>query len=147
MNAVALTFLLVLAVDNGRELFVGDILEGLCTADVARVRVHSKQRLDLGDTGYNTANSDELSKMCAFDVADGHGYIGTEGLEIKIAVAKRVNINRTIRNGRNSLSSQKMSRELFLSGSLKSSVPFSSLVQDDVDDFILVTDVFTWIGH
>lgn len=61
MYAVLFTFVFVLTIEYGRELFARNLLECLRTADIARIRVHFQQWLDLGHARYDTAYRNELA--------------------------------------------------------------------------------------
>ena len=46
VNAILLAFRFILAVEDGLEVFSGYVLEGFGAADIACIRVHSKERLN-----------------------------------------------------------------------------------------------------
>ena len=84
-NAVLLALVDVLAVGQRGEGLRGDILECLCAADIACVRVDEQQRLDFGHTCDDAADRDELAQMRATNVANSIANIALQWLEVEIA--------------------------------------------------------------
>ena len=72
MDVVLLAFILVLAIDDGRELFVRYVLESLGATDVTSVSVDQQKRLDFRNPSDYASNRYELPKMNAFYIANSH---------------------------------------------------------------------------
>lgn len=74
-DTILLALGLVLAVDDRCKRSVRDLLERLGPTDVARVRIHEQEWLDLGNPSHDAAHRDQLTEMCALDLSnrDGHG--------------------------------------------------------------------------
>lgn len=81
-DIVPLALVLVLAVGNGSELFSGDLLESLRSADIAGIGIDQQERLDLRDTSDNATDSDELPEMHTLHFANSHRGVGKQGLEV-----------------------------------------------------------------
>lgn len=68
-----------------RESFRSDFLEDFVSTRVARVRVDQEQRLDLGYTGDDPSDGDELAEVCATDVSDSEDVGAAGWAEVDVA--------------------------------------------------------------
>ena len=84
-NAVLLALIHVLAVGQWGECLRGDILERLCAAYIACVRVDEQQGLDFGHTCDDAADRDELAQVRATDVTDSIADVAFQWLEVEVA--------------------------------------------------------------
>lgn len=136
-DAVLDTLFFVCAIVEWGECLGRDFLERFGTADIAGIRVHLEQRFDLGDACHDAAHSYQVSNVCTPNLANSHGNIAREGLEIQ--VAKGIMRQSTKQVVHHALSSKYVVREPSLIHDL---VPFASLVHNNVDDLVMNADVF-----
>ncbi len=113
VNTVSLAFQFVLAVDNGRELFLLDVLECLCTTNVAGVRIDKDEWFNLRHPCNDATDGDESSKMCALHIAHGPSLRPRKGLEIEVTVDESGRVKRHEQTS-DALSSKQMPWKLVL---------------------------------
>lgn len=84
MYTVLLAFVSILAILNGGELFIGHLLEGLRTTDVAGVCVDKEKRFDFGHSGNNPPYRDQPSEVESLNLSYGHGCTLEQRFEIQV---------------------------------------------------------------
>lgn len=85
MHTVLLTFVLVLAILNRRELFARHLLEGFRAADITGVRVDKEKRFDFGHSRDNPPHRNQPSEVNSLDFTDSHRRALGQRFEIEVA--------------------------------------------------------------
>lgn len=145
VDIVLLALILVLAVEYRVECLARDILKRFRAANITGIRVHKQQRLDFRHPRDNAPYSDEMAKVHATDLTDGHREVRTERLEIEVADTL-VTKGLSEAEERYALSSQEVFGEAVLC-TLSLRIAFPALVQNNVNDFVLVADIFCRPRH
>jgi hypothetical protein len=95
---------------------------------------------DFGYSGDDATNSYKPTEMDPFDFPHCHGYISPEGLKVKIAV-ELMRFEWQSHLSEHVLSSQQMVRKASCS-TLQLFVAFATLMQNNVDYFVMFADIF-----
>lgn len=89
MDSILFAFIFVLAVKNGCERLVGDILESLRTTNIAGVSVNLQKWLNLGDPCNNSTDSDQSPKRCTLNIANRYRNVACQRFKVEITILTR----------------------------------------------------------
>lgn len=105
IDSVLLTLILILAVDDRSEGFVGDVLESFGSTDIAGVGIDLEEWLDFGNTCNNSAYCDEVAEVGSANVPNGENLVAFKRLEEDVAF-EIVRIEIQKKSTKNALSSE-----------------------------------------
>lgn len=135
-----------MAVSYGYEGLLGDFLECFRATNVASIGIDQEQRFDLGNTGYNSTDGNKLSEVSPLDISNSHSDVRSQRLKVKVASLKVRSLKMGNSHFRHALSSEQVVWETLLSA-FYPVIPFASLVENNVNDFIVFTNVLRREWH